>query len=650
MLLWTNISYGLTVPVRNGVGTVLTNLTPGTYFVRRYKRVGSQGAESEELTVVVEAGQIAHADMVRTNGQSIHGKVLGPDGVMASGGYIFVKSGDATGLPWPQQSRNGQKEYQYRTFDVSQFGADGVFETAMLSPGTYTVVADVYPPGDGNTGSSMRNSGPDYVAVAKITVTDEAMPPVSLKLVQAPYVDIAGTIIDAETGSPVENADIESGTVNSNYPGEITWNQGYQGTAFGGRFALREEKAGMALRFRAPGYVPQIFTREEIIASRQTANLQVRFQRGEELDGVVLDHAGQPVSQAKVYLCPLDLGFVRFGVTGSSSDSSRTVTYWAHTHATTTWDGHFYMWGVDGNSTRVIVVTDDGQIVQPPARAGAAVATFYSDTAVGRLIQPVLVSLPAENLKITLPEPASLTVRYDIPGDQPEVYFNLSLHTNELAMPLWKYITLKPGAKVPNGGEMLMTNLLPGTYDFSVTKYGGTTNRSYAFIYGDPKQFVQFYTRQIVLKAGQIQRIDMLRSTGQRVQGRVTGLASITNTAGAFLYVASTNAIRNPNDFKTNSLEPCYDAVFLDTNELFQTALLEPGKIKIPSAGLCRVRREEPQIICGSSRNAAALHGIIRDCRGRQRVGLVVDIRAIGAFIGSVLASAFSLSSRLAWR
>ena len=47
---------------------------------------------------------------------------------------------------------------------------------------------------------------------------------------------------------------------------------------------------------------------------------------------------------------------------------------------------------------------------------------------------------------------------------------------------------------------------------------------------------------------------------------------------------------------------------------------------KIPSAGLCRVRREEPQIICGSSRNAAALHGIIRDCRGRQRVGLVVDI------------------------
>ena len=47
--------------------------------------------------------------------------------------------------------------------------------------------------------------------------------------------------------------------------------------------------------------------------------------------------------------------------------------------------------------------------------------------------------------------------------------------------------------------------------------------------------------------------------------------------AGSFLYVASANAIRNPNDFKTNSLEPCHDAVFLDTNELFQTALLEPG-------------------------------------------------------------------------
>ena len=180
--LWKDISFGLSCTVMNSGETVLTNLTPGTYNFRRYKTDGGRGAESEQQTIVVEAGQTSHADMVRTNGQHISGKVLGLDEAKASGGYIYVKSADATGLPWPQRSRNEQNEFKYRTFDVSQFGADGTFQTTMLEPGTYTVAADVYPPGDGHTSGSMRNSNPDYVAVAKVTVTAEAMPPVTLKL------------------------------------------------------------------------------------------------------------------------------------------------------------------------------------------------------------------------------------------------------------------------------------------------------------------------------------------------------------------------------------------------------------------------------------------------------------------------------------
>ena len=217
-----------------------------------------------------------------------------------------------------------------------------------------------------------------------------------------------------------------------------------------------------------------------------------------------------------------------------------------------------------------------GPLVQPPARAGA-VATFLADTAAGRLIQPVQVSLPAQNLKVTLPEPATLIVHYDIPGDVPETDFQLTMHTNELEMPLWKYVTLKQHGRVKNGGQTVMTNLLAGTYDFSLNKYGGAVGHEHSFLYGDPYQSVQFNPQTIVLKPGQTQRVSVVRSAGQRVQGRVMGLGSITNTAGAFLYVAAANAISNLNDFKTKSLEPCYDAVFLDTNELFQTALLEPG-------------------------------------------------------------------------
>lgn len=556
LLLWTNISFGLSCTVTNGGETVLTNLTPGAYYFRRWKSAdGEHGAQTEEQTILIAAGQTAHADMVRTGGQRIRGKVLGLDAAKATDGCIYVKSAEATGLPWPQRSRNEQNEFKYRTFDISHFCADGTFDTAMLNPGTYTIVADVYPPKDTSQPMPFRNDNPDYVAVAKVTVTADAMPPVTLKLAQVQYVDIAGTAVDDETGAPIRDLMIESGKVNPDKPDEIIWNDGYQGAYEGGRILLWAQKEGSALRFRANGYVPQVFTRKEIIASRQTANLQVRLKQGAELHGVVLDHAGDPVAHAKVYLCPFDLGFVRLGSEGSYSSSEGTVNYWAHTFAATDVAGRFSLRGVNGNQTRVLVATDDGQMVQP-----------------------VQTQVSAGDLKITLPKPATLIVHYDIPGDIAEMDFNLTLHTNKLEMPLWKYVTLKPSGKVPNGGQTVMTNLLPGTYDFSRTKFGGAARHEYAFIFGDPFKFVQFDTQKIVLEPGQTQQVNVVRSMGQRIQGRVTGMESVTNTVGAFLYVGSANAISNPNDFKTNKLEPCYDAVFLNTNGLFQTALLKPGK------------------------------------------------------------------------
>jgi hypothetical protein len=543
--LWKDISFGFSFTVTNGGQIVLTNLTPGTYNFRRYKTDGAHGAENEQQTVVVEAGKTQYADMVRTNGQHIRGKVLGLDVAKASGGYIFVKSAEATGLPWPQRSRNEQNEFKYRTFDVSQFGADGTFQTAMLAPGTYTVAADVYPP----KGSSppYRNDNPDYVAVAKVTVTTNAMPPVTLKLAQAQYVDVAGTVVDDKTGTPIPTT-IQSGKVNPDKPDEIIWSPGYMVPGTPGQFSLWDLTKDSAFRVLANGYLPQAFRRNNIIASRHTANLQIRLQRGATIRGLVLDHAGQPVAHAKVILAPLDLG-----------EMPQKPILWGslagegYTFATTDHAGHFSIGGV-GENPRIIVVTDDGQMVQP-------VQTKLSDA----------------DLKITLPKPATLIVHYDIPGDQPKADIGLTLHTNELEMPLWKDIVSDVWTNVPNAGQIIFTNLAPGTYNFSRTKTGGTTNCGYAFIFGNPLKVVQFNPQTILLKPGQTQQVNMVRSTGQRVQGRVTGMRSITNTAGAFLYVASANAIRNPNDFKTNNLEPCYDAVFLDTNELFQTALLEPG-------------------------------------------------------------------------
>ena len=543
MALWKDISFGLSFWVANGGQTILTNLAPGTYIYnfRRYKTDGAHGAENEQQTVVVEAGKTQYADMMRTNGQRIRGKVLGLDEAKASGGYIFVKSAEATGLPWPQRSRNAQKEFEYRTFDVSQLGADGTFQTAMLNPGTYTVVANVYPPKDSSQLMPYRNDNPDYVAVAKVTVTTNAMPPVTLKLVQAQYVDIAGSAVDDENGAPIRDLMIQSGKVNLNKPGEIIWDDGYQGAYDRGRILLWDQKEGSALRFRANGYVPQVFTRQEIIASRQTANLQVRLKRGGELHGVVLDHSGQPVAHASVFLYPLNLGSgLWLGSLGSSL-------------ATTDQGGRFSLRGVDANQTRVVVVTSDGQMVQP-------VQTKVSDA----------------DLKITMPRPATLIVRYDIPGDVAETGFNLSRHTNELEMPLWKYVNLKPYVKVPNGSQTVMTNLSPGTYDVYRTKFGGAVGHEYAFIFGDPSKEVRFDAQRIVLESGKTQQVSLVRSIGQPVQGQVTGMEAITNLAVAFVDVGSATAISNSLDFGT-ILKPCFDAVRLDKDGLFQTALLEPG-------------------------------------------------------------------------
>lgn len=575
-LLWKDISFGLSFTVTDGGQIILTNLTPGIYHFRRWKSADREhGAETEGQTVLIEAGQTQHMDMVRTNGQRIRGQVIGLDQARASGGLIFVRSAEATGQPWPQRSRNEQNDFKFPTFDVLKFGADGTFETAMLKPGTYTIIAHVYPPQAPAGGFPYH---PDFVGVTKVTITADAMSPVTIKLAPALFTDIAGHVVDDATGRPIQDFIIHSGTVNPDKRGEIIWSEGYQGGMMGfgvdaGQFSLRNQKKGAAFRVFVNGYLPETFTRDEVIASRQTANLQVRMKRGGELHGVVLDYAGWPVAGATLYLAPLELGYVRFGSIGGSSDSSRSVTYWAHTFATTDAAGHFSLRGVEGNRPRVIVVSSDGRLVCPT-------------------VQPET----GQEWKITLPEPATLIVHYEIAGDVAEADFNLTLHTNDLEMPLWKHITLKPWTKVPNGGQVVLNNLTPGAYDFSRTRNGGTTNSGYAFLFGDPFQRVQSDLQTLVLESGRTQQVSIVRSSGQRVQGQVTGLESITNSVGSFVYVGSATAISNLLDFGAK-LEPCFDAVSFDKNGLFQTALLKPGDYTLIAEVYVWGKPPEPKLI-----------------------------------------------------
>jgi len=565
--LWTRVSLGLSFTVGNGGETVLTNLTPGTYSFRRWKSADQDhGASLERQILVVAAGQTQELDLVRTNGQRVGGTVTGPGPALASGGILFVRSAEATGIPWPQTSRNEQKELFYPNYDVTRFGADGTFQTAMLQPGSYTFVADVFSPQAPAGGYPYH---PDYVGITKVTVTAGTMPPVSLTLAPSPYVNLSGNVVDDETGAPIPDVAIQSGQVNSGKPDEIAWEDGFSGMEMGAgipaaHFTISDVKAGAAFRFVADGYVPQTLLRDEAMVSRHMANLEVRLKRGREIQGEVLDHAGRPVAGAAVYLAPVELGYVRFGWVMSSSSAAGNITNWAHTHTTTDAAGRFSLRGVDGRQTRVIAVASGGRLVQPALAAVSSTANPDYRT-------------------IILPEPATLIVRYDIPGDDELAEINLVLRTNELALPLWKDVTLKPSATATNGGQIVLNGLTPGTYDFSRTKYGNSTNGGYVVVYGDPEKPVPFNRQSIVIEPGQTREVSLVRSIGQRVHGQVTGLGDITNLSRSFLYVGPAAAGNPGHDFWT-TMEPWSDGVRVETNDSFQTALLEPGTYTLAAA------------------------------------------------------------------
>src|SRR6185295_8956286 len=103
--------------------------------------------------------------------------------------------------------------------------------------------------------------------------------------------------------------------------------------------------------------------------------------------------------------------------------------------ATTDATGHFSLRGVVGKRPRVVVVSADGHMAKAVQASGTD-----------------------QDLKITLPEPGTLIVHFDIPGDEAEARVEAGLRTDDLEMPLWKNVLFKPTATVPNGGQIVLTN------------------------------------------------------------------------------------------------------------------------------------------------------------------------------------------------
>jgi hypothetical protein len=290
--------------------------------------------------------------------------------------------------------------------------------------------------------------------------------------------------VDDETGSAVTNIWLQSGTTNAEKPSGFVWSQNYQGpivTDSLGRFVAQSGGTDQVWRVLADGYQPQTIPALPAGTNAASTDLVVRLKRAQDLRGVVLDYKGQPVPGARVSLSSA----------GAQGGRGRPIPKSGNNSTTTDASGRFALRPLGGFEMKAVVVSSDGHFIWP-------------------------VHLPeaGQELKITLPQPASLLVRYDIPGDPPESALLLTLIIRDREMPLWENVNSQLSPTVPNHKQTLLTNLTPGTYlCIRFKTLPGDAERGYTNILDH---------QTLLLEPGWTQEVDLVRLTGHPVQGQVT--------------------------------------------------------------------------------------------------------------------------------
>ena len=270
-----------------------------------------------------------------------------------------------------------------------------------------------------------------------------------------------------------------------------------------------------------------------------------RTARPGELHGLALDYKDRPVAGARVFLVTdqhLDLidGQTERKTRGSMFNNSRPFN---GSTASTDSEGRFSLRGVGASAPRVVVASPDGSQIGVASKPG-----------------------PDGEWKIKLPEPALLSVRYDIPNDTPEAEVRLTFIPEDGRE--WTNITSAVTRKVRNRGQIFLTNLTPGKYDF---------DRGKELMVGGRGEGVCLDHTTMLLEAGRTKFIEAARPNGQIVRGEINGLANAEAT-GAFIFVLPVEEAGLPRYAWTL---PTFDITTCGKDGQFQTAQLSPGTYEI---------------------------------------------------------------------
>jgi len=347
-----------------------------------------------------------------------------------------------------------------------------------------------------------------------------------------------GLVVDDATGKPVEQIAVQEGVPNPGAESGIMWItmiQSEKGVP-GGRFSITHncvKEGKVRIRIVADGYLPEVAivdTEDGLLK----APLVMRLRRGEAIRGRVIDHAGKPVAGAEVFLGGPDRHAEIVDGNAQGVGGKRE---------TTDKDGRFVIYGAAPGEVHQIVLL-------PP----------------GLHVWTVPVLQLGKELTVKLPEPATLVIRYDIPGDVPEGRFRVELKTWD--MPDWNgAVSSVQNPTAKNQGEVVLKNMTPGIYDVIRMKLlrGGDSGTE-AFC----------DRRDVTLEPGKTATLQFVRKKAFAIEGDLVGPEG-TGIAEAFIYVRSPKATGDPRSLDDWKL-PIYDGVTSAKDGKFKTAPIEPGE------------------------------------------------------------------------
>jgi len=243
--------------------------------------------------------------------------------------------------------------------------------------------------------------------------------------------------------------------------------------------------------------------------------------------GRVLDHTGKPAVGAKVFL--LDRQRFRFDE-GKPERFSGPV-------AATDKDGRFTIDTAKGKAKGLVVSAPTCHVWHVP-----------------------LAEEPGE-VAIRLPEPATLELLYDIPGDAPTARILIQLKTR--SVPGWQQFVdgVERSVTVPANGRVVLGDMPAGVYHVWRSKSGVTCDRA-----------------DLTLTAGKTTTASFVRKTGHPVTGRITGMP---------LNIASPVEVLVQHKTKST-----VDALRCKPNVRFTTARLSPGVYTISAKAYAPVPRD----------------------------------------------------------